>query len=77
MRHAADGGAGSGRDGVIDVSLPPDRGRTFVQALTSLAGVIGVALLAPFAILLVGSPVALAVRALADAIGWLFTRLFV
>lgn len=75
MRHAANGRAGSARDGVIDVSLPRDRGRTLVQGLTSLAGAIGIALLAPFAILLFGSPVALAVRALIDGIGWLFNRL--
>ena len=77
MRHAAHGGAGNARDGVVDVSLPRDRGRPLVQGLTSLAGAIGIALLAPFAILLVGSPVAVAVRALIDGIGWLFNRLFV
>lgn len=63
--------------GVIDVSLPAGRERTVVQALTSLAAATGIALLVPFAILLVGSPVALAVRALIDAIGWLFNRFVV
>jgi len=37
----------------------------------SLAGATGLALLVPVAILLVGLPVALAVRAVAAAIGWL------
>lgn len=50
--------------------------RTFVQELTALAGASGIALLVPFAILLVGVPVALLVRGLVEAVGWLFSLLF-
>ena len=38
----------------------------------SLAGAAGIALLVPFAILVIGTPVALTVRGLLEAIGWLF-----
>lgn len=55
-----------------DVSRPSSGDRTFLQGLVSLAGAAGVVLLVPFAILLVGLPVALAVRGLLEAIGWLF-----
>jgi len=64
--------AGVARNGAIDVSLPTNRERTFMPALISLAGAAGIALLAPFAILLVGLPVALSVRGFIEAIGWLF-----
>ena len=46
--------------------------RTFIDALISLAGAAGIALLVPFVILLIGMPVALAVRGLLEVIGWLF-----
>jgi hypothetical protein len=59
---------------VIDVSLPR-AGRTFIQALVSLAGAAGIALLVPFAILLIGLPVALVVRGVAEAVGWLLARI--
>jgi hypothetical protein len=59
---------------VIDVSLPR-AGRTFIQALVSLAGAAGIALLVPFAILLIGLPVALLVRGVAEAVGWLLARI--
>lgn len=59
---------------VIDVSLPRTR-RTFVQGLVSQAGAAGIALLVPFAILLVGLPIALAVRGIAEAIGWILARI--
>jgi hypothetical protein len=45
--------------------------RTFVQALVSLAGAAGLALLVPFVILLVGLPAVLAVRALLEVFQWL------
>jgi hypothetical protein len=45
--------------------------RTLAQILRSLAGATGVVLLVPFAILLVGLPVALAVRGVLEAIQWL------
>ena len=51
------------------------RGRPFLQALASLAGAAGIALLFPFAILLVGLPVALVVRGIAEAVGWLVARM--
>jgi hypothetical protein len=57
---------------IIDVSRPASAERTFLQGLVSLAGAAGIALLAPFAILLLGLPVALALRGLLEVIGWLF-----
>jgi hypothetical protein len=45
---------------------------TLVQSLLSLSGAVGLALLVPFAILLVGLPVALAVRGLLEVVLWLF-----
>jgi hypothetical protein len=46
--------------------------RTFIDALISLAGAAGLALLVPFVILLIGMPVALTTRGLLEVIGWLF-----
>jgi hypothetical protein len=65
----------AGRIDILDVSLPPDTRRPFLRALASLAGAAGIALLVPFVILLVGLPVALVVRGIAGAIGWLLTRI--
>ena len=49
------------------------RGRhAAVEGFISAAGVIGIALLLPLAIVIVGLPVALVVRALLEAFGWLF-----
>jgi hypothetical protein len=56
---------------VIDVSRT-HRERTFFEALVSLAEAAGVVLLVPFVILLIGLPIALGVRAVAEVIGWLF-----
>lgn len=53
------------------MSLPRDKRRPFLRALVSLAGGAGIALLVPFVILLVGLPVALAVRGIGEVIGWL------
>jgi hypothetical protein len=61
-----------GTPGVIDVSRPYGAERTLLQALTSLVGAAGIALLVPLAILLVGLPIVLAVRGLAEAVAWLF-----
>jgi hypothetical protein len=58
--------------GVIDVSRPTDGERTLLQAIVSLFGAAGVALLFGLGILLVGLPIALAVRGLLEAVGWLF-----
>lgn len=57
---------------VIDMSRPAYGERTFLQALVSLFGAVGIALLFGVAILLVGLPIVLAARGALDAIGWLF-----
>lgn len=62
---------GTSASGVIDVSTPRME-RTIAQGFISGAGVAGVAVLLPIAMLIVGLPVALAVRALLEVIGWLF-----
>lgn len=56
---------------VLDVSRPSSRDRTFLQVLVSLAGAVGIALLVPVAILLVGLPVVFAVRGVLEVIGWI------
>jgi hypothetical protein len=56
---------------VLDVSRPSSGERTFLQNLVSLAGAAGIALLVPFAILLVGLPVVLAVRGALQVIEWM------
>jgi hypothetical protein len=71
LRAAKPDEARGGTSGQIDES-PPDRpARTLVQALISLASAGGVALLVPVGILLVGMPVALAVRGLLEVFEWL------
>jgi hypothetical protein len=45
--------------------------RTPIQWLMTLAGVMGLVLLVPFAILIIGLPVALAVRGIVEAVTWL------
>jgi hypothetical protein len=55
---------------VIDVSTPRTE-RTIAQGFISGAGAAGVAVLLPFAVLIVGLPVVLAVRAVLEAFGWL------
>jgi hypothetical protein len=57
---------------VIDVPRPHGSERTLLQALVSLAGAAGIALLVPFAIVVVGLPIALAVRGLLELFLWLF-----
>jgi hypothetical protein len=57
---------------VIDVSRPRGSERTLLHALVSLAGAAGIVLLVPFAILVVGLPIALAVRGLLEVFVWLF-----
>jgi hypothetical protein len=46
-----------------------------LQVLISLVGAVGIALLVPFAILLVGLPIALAVRGLLEALALLFAAI--
>jgi hypothetical protein len=59
------------RESVIDVSRPATDGQTFPMGLMSLAGAAGIALLVPFVILLIGMPIALAIRGITAAAGWL------
>lgn len=61
--------------GVVDVALPRYPTRSLLQRLGAVAGAAGLALLAPLAILLVGLPIALAVRGLVEAVSWLLARL--
>ena len=56
---------------VIDVSRPARGERTFLQALVSLFGAAGLALLFGVAILLIGLPIALVGRGVLEAVGWL------
>ena len=51
----------------IDIPRPPASEGTFGESLISLAAACGVVLLVPFAILLIGAPIALLVRGVADA----------
>ena len=60
---------------VIDVSRPARSKRTFAQALVSLIGAVGLALLVPFAMLAVGIPVALGIRGLLEVTEWLLAIL--
>lgn len=66
----SDGEAAKGKGEVNDVSLPRAK-RPFLQGLVSLTGAAGIALLVPFAILLIGLPIVLVVRGVAEAIAWL------
>jgi hypothetical protein len=56
----------------IGVSRPYRSEWTLLQVVTSLAGAAAVVLLVPFVILLVGLPIALAVRGLLEVVLWLF-----
>jgi hypothetical protein len=60
----------NGLSDVFDVSRPTREGRTFLQGLVSLVGAAGIALAVPFVILLIGTPIALAVGGLLEAVGW-------
>jgi hypothetical protein len=62
--------------GAFEAPRPAWDGRTFLRGMGSLAGAIGLALLAPFVILLIGLPIALAARGLSAAGGWLIGRIF-
>jgi hypothetical protein len=57
----------------VDLSPPHGSERTLLQALVSIAGAAGIALLVPFAILLIGMPIALAVRGLVEVLTWLLS----
>jgi len=60
----------AGLSDVVDVSRKTSEGRTFLQGLVSLTGAAGIALVVPFVILLIGLPIALAVRGLLEVVGW-------
>lgn len=66
--------SGKVKGGVVDVSFADPR-RTFGGGLVSLAGAVGLALLLPFVILLIGLPVALVVRGIAEALARLVARI--
>jgi hypothetical protein len=51
-------------------SRPVSRGPSFFNAIGSIAGAIGLALLAPFAILLIGIPLMFILRLIVEAAGW-------
>jgi hypothetical protein len=64
------------RENVIDVSRPATDARSFLKGIVSLAGAAGLALLVPFVILLIGTPIALAVRGVIEATTWLVALIF-
>jgi hypothetical protein len=57
--------------GAIDEPQRSDAGRMLLQAVWTLLGAAGIALLFPLAILAVGTPVALVIRGLLEAARWL------
>lgn len=61
--------------GVIDVSRPRKTNRTAGQVLMSV-GAVGVALLAPLAVLAVGTPIAAAIRGLLELVVWMFSWVY-
>jgi hypothetical protein len=63
-------------DGVIDVSRPTEGDKTFMQSLVSWLGGAAIALLVPFVILLLGLPIALAIRLLLEVSRWLVSVIF-
>ena len=58
-------------ENVIDVSRPETEGGTLLKGLASLAGAAGIALLVPLVILVIGTPIALAVRGVVESASWL------
>ena len=73
---AVDNGQGV-RSGVIDVSRPTSSERTLMQqALISVSAAAGIAFLVVVTMLLIGLPIALLVRGLVEAGGWVFTLIY-
>jgi hypothetical protein len=66
-----DSRAAVARENAIDVSRPATDEWTFRKGWVSLAAALGIVLLVPVAILLIGMPVALAVRGVVEAASWL------
>lgn len=62
-----------GANGVVIVQGGSRSQRTMIQWLATLAGAMGVALLVPIAILIVGLPVVLVVRGVVEAVEWATT----
>jgi len=58
---------------VIDVSQPRKADRTAAEVVVSIGAMVGVALLAPVAILAIGTPIAAAVRGTVELILWTFS----
>ena len=56
--------------GVIDVSMPPAPDRTVASVLGNVGGAVAMVLIAPLAILAVGTPIAAAVRGVLELILW-------
>jgi hypothetical protein len=61
---------GAGAIDITDVSRPHAE-QTFLQVLVSFAGAAAISLTVPLVVLLIGLPVALAIRGLLEAIAWL------
>jgi hypothetical protein len=61
----------NGADRVVFVSEPITGKRSFLRGLVSFAGAIATVALVPLGILLIGLPVAGAIRGLLELIGWL------
>ena len=72
LEAVADTGATTRASCIIEVSRSSGAGRTFFQGLVALAGATGMALLAPFVILLIGLPIAISVRGILELLSWLF-----
>jgi hypothetical protein len=64
------------RENVIDVSRPVTGARTFLEGVVSLAAAAGLALLVPFVMLLIGTPIALGARCAIEAASWLMALIF-
>jgi hypothetical protein len=65
------GGTEIGDSATTGVPGPDINRRTLVHSLVSLTGAVGVALLMPIAILLIGLPIAISIRAMRKAISWI------
>jgi hypothetical protein len=61
---------------VIALSRPATNGARFVKGVVSLAAAAGIALLVPLVILLIGTPIALAVRGVVAAASWVLALIF-
>jgi hypothetical protein len=70
------GRAGAVKTDAIDIARPAANGRTFLKDMVSLAGAASVALLVPLVILVIGIPIALALRGVVDVANWLIGLAF-